>query len=364
MTDQSKPRAIVYCESQFGMMDGKTANGLIRFSEKYDIIGVIDSTKADRDSGEILDGEKNDIPIYKNLDEALTAIRFKPEFLIYGMAPPEGMFSDQERRMMLSAMQRGMNIVNGLHEFLTEDDEFVRKSRECGTEIIDIRKPKAKKELKLYSGRIMDVKCPKIAVLGTDSAIGKRTSALLLTGALRDQGIHATMVTTGQTGLIQGIKYGVALDAIPEQFISGEMENAVVEAYENENPDLIIIEGQGALSHPAYLSSCFIIRGSRPDAIIVQHAPKRRMLGDFPTIPMPDIESEIKLIESFSGSPVIGITINHENTANGEIESTIESYEKKFGIPATDVLKYDCSKMIQKIFSIFPRLSGNHDRTP
>ena len=99
----------------------------------------------------------------------------------------------------------------------------------------------------------------------------------------------------------------MALDAIPEQFISGEMEAAVVEAYETENPDILIFEGQGSLSHPAYLSSFFIIRGGRPDAVILQHAPQRKMLGDYPNLPMPTIQSEILLIESFSGAKVIGI---------------------------------------------------------
>ena len=102
--------------------------------------------------------------------------------------------------------------------------------------------------------------CPRIAVLGTDGAIGKRTTATILTRALNERGIKAVMVGTGQTGLIQGARYGVALDAIPCQFCSGEMEAAVVEAFEAEHPDVIVIEGQGALSHPAYLSSTFILQ--------------------------------------------------------------------------------------------------------
>ena len=106
--------------------------------------------------------------------------------------------------------------------------------------------------------------CPRIAVLGTDGAIGKRTTATILTEALNDRGIKAVLVGTGQTGLIQGARYGVALDAIPCQFCSGEMESAVVEAFEGEHPDVIVVEGQGALSHPAYLTSSFILRGASP----------------------------------------------------------------------------------------------------
>ena len=251
-------------------------------------------------------------------------------------------------------MEKGMDIINGLHEYLTDDESFVRKAHACGVRLFDIRKPKKKKDLNLFSGRIFDVKCPKIAVLGTDSAIGKRTTATILTRALNNAGLKAVMVATGQTGLIQGARHGAALDAIPEQFISGEMEAAVVEAYEVEKPDVIIVEGQGALSHPAYLSSCFIIRGSRPEAIILQHAPSRKMLGDYPKLPMPTIESEISLVESFSGSKIIGIAINHENMTDNDVNDVIGHYEDKFSVAATDVLTKGCDKLVAKIFSTFP----------
>jgi uncharacterized NAD-dependent epimerase/dehydratase family protein len=349
--------AVVYCEKKFGTTDGKTANGLVRFSAKYKIAGVIDSTKAGRDAGEVLDGHKNGIPIYKDLTEALETTQSAPKYFIYGIAPPNGMFSEQDRQIMFFAMEKGMNIVNGLHEFLTEDEAFIQKAQACGVKIYDIRKPKDKKALNVFSNRITEVKCPKIAVLGTDSAVGKRTSAIILTKALCDAGLKTTMVATGQTGLIQGFRYGVVLDAIPEQFISGEMENAVIEAYEHEKSDLIIIEGQGSLSHPAFLSSCFIIRGSQPDAIIIQHSPKRKTLDDYPTILMPTLESEIKLLEVFSGSKVIGITINHTNMTDKEIDLTIKSYEERFRIPASDLLKYDCEKLVRKIVSTFPELT-------
>jgi uncharacterized NAD-dependent epimerase/dehydratase family protein len=169
------------------------------------------------------------------------------------------------------------------------------------------------------------------------------------------------MVATGQTGLIQGAKYGVALDSIPEQFISGEMEAAIVEAYRNEKPDLIIIEGQGALSHPAYLSSCFIIRGSRPDAIILQHAPGRAMLGDYPQLPMPTVGSEIDLLQAFSASKVIAIAINHEQMTDHDVDATAELYEKRHGIAATDVLANGPEKLAQAIVSAFPGLQRKID---
>ena len=113
----------------------------------------------------------------------------------------------------------------------------------------------------LFSGNIHNVTCPRIAILGTDCAIGKRTTASVLVRALLDRGVKAAMVTTGQTGLIQGSRHGVALDAVPSQFCCGELEATIVEAFETDDPDIIIIEGQGALSHPAFCTSAFILMG-------------------------------------------------------------------------------------------------------
>lgn len=356
MTDNRINSAIVYCEKNFGRMDGKTANGLVRFSEKYLIVAVIDSDKAGQDAGEILDGKKNNIPVYRDLSQALEQEPCAPRYFILGMAPLHGRLSEQERLVVFHAMEAGMHIVNGLHEFLNDDESFVHKARACDVKIFDIRRPKAKQDLRLFSGKIFDVRCVKIAVLGTDSAIGKRTTATILNQSLRTAGLKSIMVATGQTGLMQGARYGIALDALPEQFISGEMEAAVVDAYEGEKPDVIIIEGQGALSHPAYLSSCFIIRGGRPDGIILQHAPHRKMLGDYPNLPMPSVQSEIHLIETFSGSKVIGVTINHENMTHDELDAVIDRYERELGVPVTDALAKGPQKLVSMMVSAFPGL--------
>ena len=352
-----KEKAIVYCENQFGKMDGKITNGLVRHSEKYEIVGVIDSTKADMDAGQYLDGIKNGIPIFHDLDDAVNRLTYVPEYFIYGVAPLEAFLKKDQREIVFKAIEKGMNIVNGLHEFFTEDEEFMQKVEEYGVKIYDVRKPPAKKDLHLFSGRILKVKIPIVAILGTDSAVGKRTTSIILVDELRKEGLNVAFVATGQTGLIQGAKYGVAIDAVVEEFMTGEIENAVMEAHDIEHPDIIIVEGQGALSHPAYLSSCGIIRGARPTAIIVQHPPKRKNIGDFPYMPMPTLESEIELLEIFSRTKVIAITLNHEDMTDEEIKETITEYEERYQLPTTDALKYGCEKLVKRLFEVFPELS-------
>lgn len=348
--------AIVYCEANFGAADGKTANGLIRHSEKYEIISVIDSHLAGLDTGEVLDGVPNGIPICASLKDAIELAGAVPDYFIFGVAPASGMLSPTERRVVLEAIGRGMNVVNGLHEFLNDDPEFATAAAAHNVKIADVRRPRDKKNLRMFTGHISTVTCPRIAVLGTDGAIGKRTTAAILTHALNARGIKAVLVGTGQTSLIQGARYGVALDAIPAQFCSGEMEATVVEAFEGEHPDIILIEGQGALSHPAYLSSTYVLRGSRPDAVILQHAPARRWLGDFPDVAMPTPESEINLIETFADTKVIGLTINHEHMTDAEVSAAITLYELELGIPATDALTRSPDALVDMVVRAFPHL--------
>lgn len=348
--------AIVYCEANFGAIDGKTANGLVRHSEKYEILSVIDSEKAGLDAGVVLGDGPNSIPICRDLGDALAHAGGVPDTLIFGMAPASGMLSNHERNLLLEAMRLGMNLVSGLHEFLSDDPEFRALSAARNVEILDVRKPRSKKDLRMFSGRIAEVTCPRIAVLGTDCAIGKRTTATILTRALNESGVKAVMVGTGQTGLIQGARYGLALDAVPSQFCAGEMEAAVIEAFEGENPDVIVIEGQGALSHPAFSTSSFILRGSCPDGVVLQHAPGRAHRCDFPEMAMPTPASEIHLIQTFADTRVIGLTINHEKMSDVEVTAAIEGYEDELGIPTTDALQRSPERLVEMVLRAFPVL--------
>ena len=348
--------AVVYCEANFGAIDGKTANGLVRYSEKYQILSVIDSEKAGLDAGVVLDQEPNGIPIFRDLIDALAHTVDIPDYFIFGMAPSSGRLSVHERGILLEAMGHGMNIVNGLHEFLNDDAEFAAASELMDVKIIDVRKPSAKRDLHTFSGRINEVTCPRIAVLGTDCAIGKRTTATILTRILNNCGLKTVMIGTGQTGLIQGARYGIALDAVPSQFCAGELEAIIVTAFDNEDPDVIIIEGQGALSHPAYSTSSFILRGSCPTGVLLQHAPGRTSRCDFAQMAMPTPAAEINLIQTFADTKVIGLTINHENMSDTEVNAAISRYESELNIPVTDALLRSPHRLAKMVLAAFPEL--------
>jgi len=361
-----RPAAVIYCEGNFGQIDGKTANGLVRSSERYRIVAVIDSTCAGDDAGVVLGGEPIGIPVVASLDEAFTMAGRTPggmvsapdklEVLLFGLAPLSGLMSEPDRQVVLDAIVSGLDIVSGLHEFLNDDAEMSAAATLSGTSLMDVRRPRPTKDLRMFDGSIDEVDCVRIAVLGTDGAIGKRTTSTILTAALNEAGIHTVMIGTGQTGMMQGAAYAVALDAIPAQFGVGELEGAVVAAWEAEHPAVIIVEGQGALSHPAYLSSTVVLRASRPQAVIMQHAPARRVLSDYPDMPMPAVETEVALIETFGNTKVIGVTINHEDMTMAEVDAAAFLMEALLGVPAVDALWHQPEALVSMVTGAFPAL--------
>jgi uncharacterized NAD-dependent epimerase/dehydratase family protein len=351
-----KKTALIYCENQFGLVDGKTAAALVRHSEIYTIVGVIDSSLTGKDAGEELGEEKSGIPIFASLDDALGKLAYIPDFYIYGKAPLETYIANNERLVILEAMEKGMDIISGLHQFFSEDPEFAQVAALNGIRIKDIRKPPLLKNLHLFTGQISEVNVPVIAVLGTDCACGKMTTAVELNKTLNNLGIKSVLVATGQTSLMQGARYGVSTDALISQFVVGEVENSVVQAFRNENPDIILVEGQSAISHPAFMSSLGILKGSMPDGIILQHPPARKFRCDFPRLAMPSAESEIKLIETIAKTKVVAITLSHEDMDDHGILKVIEDYEKRLQLPTTDVLNYGCQKLVQALSKNFPKL--------
>jgi len=348
-------RAVILCDGYFGQNTGKTANGLVRYSKRYEIVGVIDHTKAGRDAGEVLDGKANGIPIVASLKEA--TVRLAPQTLIVGVATFGGYIPQEYRPILREAIEGGLSIVAGLHEYLSEDPEFATLAEAHGVRLFDVRKPKPIRESKQFSDLSRKLPCLRIPVLGTDGAIGKRTTALLLTDALNEKGISATFVATGQTGLMQGSAYGVPLDSIKGDFMVGELESEIVRAYEETKPKVVIVEGQGSISHPAYVCGTrAIINASMPSGMFMMHAPARATRSfrrDVVAWPMPTVGDEIEWLEFFAriegNGKVLGIGINHENMTRDEVEETVQLYEMKYRLPTADPLWHGCGKFVDRI---------------
>jgi uncharacterized NAD-dependent epimerase/dehydratase family protein len=170
--------AIIYCEGAFGTPTGKTANGLVRHTARYEIVGVVDRVQAGRDAGEVLDGQARGIRIFSSVAEAIEIVPKRPQYFVIGLAPDGGKLPQDAREAVKQAIQAGMNVDSGLHEFLSEDAEFAALAEKHGVAIRDVRRTPPRSQLHFFTGKIEEVKALKLAVLGTDSAIGKRTTAV------------------------------------------------------------------------------------------------------------------------------------------------------------------------------------------
>lgn len=342
--------ALVYCQGAFNTPNGKTAHGLVRFTERYEVLGVIDSSYAGQDAGTVLDGKANNITIYKDIDAAITALNATdsvPVSLVIGLAPDGGRLPEAARATIATAIQQGWNIDSGLHDFLTHDKRLVALAKKHKVHIRDVRKTPDRDTLHFFSGEIEKVNCLKLAVLGTDSAIGKRTTAWLLVHAFRESGKKAEMIGTGQTAWMQGAKYSMVMDSCINDFVSGEIEHAVVSAYKNEQPDVIIIEGQGSLMNPAYPGGFEILAAGRPDYVILQHAPTREEYDGFPGYRLHTLQEQINAIEVISGKKVIAITMNHEGMTVDQIKPACQDITRDTGLPCFDVLAHGAQDLIK-----------------
>ena len=223
----------------------------------------------------------------------------------------------------------------------------MRLAEKHRVKIRDIRKPPSRDVLHFFSGKIEEVDCLKIAVLGTDSAIGKRTTAWIILDALRAAGYSGELIGTGQTAWMQGVTHGIILDSLINDFVSGEIEHAVWTAWKESRPGVLIIEGQGSLMNPAYPGGFEILAAGRPDVVILQHAPARKEYDGFPGYPMHPLKKQIEAIELLSGKPVIAVTINHEEMEKQSIPGACEEITKETGLPALDVLLEDTTKLVE-----------------
>ncbi len=340
--DLPEGSAIVFCQGAFGTPNGKTAHGLVRRTKRYRILSVIDSSKASKDSGEVLNGKANDIPLYPSLQVALDAAKKagqKPTHFVIGIAPDGGRLGREHRDTIKNAIRAGLNIDSGLHDFLSEDPEFQQLAVKNGVRIRDVRKTPPRNELHFFNGKIEEVTSLKVAVLGTDSAVGKRTTAWILVDALQQKGYTAELVGTGQTAWMQGAGYTLMLDSIINDFVSGEIEHAVWSAWKDKHPDVIVIEGQGSLLNPAYPGGFEILAAGRPDVILLQHAPARKEYDGFPGYPIHPLDVQIQAVELISGKAVVAVTINHEDIPLSKIQDVCSSIRRQTGLPTIDVLK-------------------------
>ncbi len=352
MSFEPDGNAIVYCQGHFNTPTGKTAHGLVRFTRRYRVLSVVDRRWEGHDAGEVLDGKPNGIPLVASLEEALERARqgdLAPSHFVVGLAPDGGRLPLSARADVRKAVEARLHVDSGLHDFLSQDPQISSAARMAGVRIRDVRKPPPLKQLHFFSSKIEEVDCLKVALLGTDSAVGKRTTAWLLVQGLEAAGCPAQLVGTGQTAWMQGARYSIILDSLINDFVSGEIEHAVWSCWKETRPEVIVLEGQGSLVNPAYPGGFELLAAGRPDLVVLQHAPARQEYDGFPGYPLHPLEHQIRAIETVSGKPVAAVTINHENLSDEEIPGACARVTEETGLPAFDVLRDGADGLVRVV---------------
>lgn len=335
--------AVVLAEGCLATKKGKTAHGLIRHSMRDEIRAVIDSDHAGEDAGQVAGGEPVEIPVVADLEEAVRAA--DPETLYVGAAPVGGELPPSFVQTIEGALRRGMSVYSGMHRFLGDEERFAELAEEHGAEIHDVRRPP--EAPRVADGRVYDLDLPRVLVTGTDCAVGKRTTATLLVEEARDRGLDAALVATGQTGIMIGADVGVVVDRLPSDFCAGEVERMLTEVADR---DLAIVEGQGAILHPAYSApSLGILHGAAPHVALMAHDPMRksRLMFDHPAYEVASLSEEIALVERLGSVPVAGIAVNGGSL--DDVRAAEARIARRTGRPAVDPVAHDPGPLLDVV---------------
>lgn len=325
--------AIVITEGTYRIGNAKVAHGLVRGSDRFKVAAIVDSTCAGEDAGELLDGQHRDIPITATIDAAIARCPSPPRYCVIGLATHGGRLTPVVRDLARIALTHGLSVVNGLHDLVSADPELVAIARETHAELIDLRRPPSTRDLHFWTGAIKHVKAPRVAVLGTDCAVGKRTTARLVVESLNHARIRAEMIYTGQTGWMQGGRYGFILDSVPNDYVSGEMEHAIMRCEEERHPDVMIIEGQSSLRNPSGPCGAELLLSGGAHAVILQHAPERTFFDGFEHdgYRVPPVEEEVRLI-SLYGARTLAISLQGHDPSPAQRHYR-DALEDALGIP-------------------------------
>ncbi len=335
----------------------KTTHGLIRGPSRYRILAVVDPDLAGSDAGAVLNEHPRGIPIYSSLRRVIADTGEIPDVCVVGVATVGGVLPGPIRQDLLQAADLGLTLVNGLHQLLADDTEIAPRVQRAGGTIVDIRRPKPTRDLRFWTGEVLGIPTPRLAVLGTDCAVGKRTTAALLRQALLDQGLRAEMIYTGQTGWLQGIPHGFIFDATPNDFVCGELEGAILACHSDLDPQVLLLEGQSGLRNPSGPCGSELILAAGSCGVILQHAPGRRFYEDLEDLgcEIPPITEEIEMIRLL-GAQVWALTLHTENLEENTRAATRDHLHRELGIPVVLPLTDGVAPVVDEILRRIPQL--------
>ncbi len=340
-------RIIILTEANTNPRSAKTAASVIRYQAK-DVVGLLDSTQAGKTSQELLQ-VGGELPVVGSLEDAPAA-----NTLLIGIAPSGGKIPSAWKPLLIEAISRKMNIVSGLHDFLSEDPELVAAAKSAGVELFDVRK---NSERDVSQRQDIRPDCLRIQTVGNDCSVGKMVVAIEVTRGLKDKGVDAKFVATGQTGImIEGD--GCPVDCVVADFVNGAVEKLVLA---NQHHDVIVIEGQGSLAHPRYSSvTAGLLHGAIPHGLILCYECGRDVVGGMPHIAIPPLSQVKAVFEAMANlmhpCTVIGIAMNSRQLNDEQAADERERIRDEFGLPVCDVIRHGSAELVEAVMQARQRL--------
>ena len=336
-------RLLLLTDGRLGVFSAKTAVSILRYRPR-EVVAILDRKHAGRDPAAVV-GVGAGIPIVASVEDALP---YGPRSLLIGIAPPGGGLPDDWRRFIRTAIERGLDILSGLHVMIGDDPEFGPLARARGVAIADVRRPPDGIPLGANLARKLPVK--RILTVGSDCNCGKMVAAIEVSADLERRGRRARFIATGQTGILLS-GYGIAIDRVISDFVPGAVEKMLLE---NQHHEVVFIEGQGSLYHPSYSGVTLgLMHGSAPHALILCHQARRRTIRHHDEVPIPPLPEIIDLHERVMApifpSEVVGIALNCVDLPDEKAREAVERAATETGLPATDVIRFGAAPLADAV---------------
>ena len=322
----------------------KTATGVMRYGD-YEVVAVLDRDRAGRRVTD-LRPDLPDAPVVSGMEEVGDV-----DALLIGISPIGGGFDESWRPDVREALERGADVISGLHYFLAHDEEFAELAGQYGGDIWDVRRPPS--DLSVAEGRADEVDAEVVLTVGTDCSTGKMTTTLELVEAARERGIDAGFVPTGQTGImIAG--WGTPVDRVVSDFTAGAVEEMILER--GDDHDVLFVEGQGSIVHPAYSAvTCGILHGAMPDGLVMTHVEGREAIHGYEDTPIPPVETYVDLYEGLAApvheTEVVAGALNTAHLDDVDARAAVDDYAAAVDAPAADPIRFGTDEILDAVLN-------------
>ncbi len=352
--DPTAERMAILADGSFGVLESKLAAALLRYRAEH--VGcVIDADNAGRDASDVV-GVGRGVPVVADLQAAMA---YTPTLLTLGIAPPGGGLPAGWRAIITQALSSGLHIMSGLHQFLADDEEFNALANASGCGIWDVRRPPD--NLPIGTRRALEVSARRVLTVGSDCRTGKMVTSLQLLEGARARGWDAAFCATGQIGMMIAGS-GIAVDAVVSDFIAGATE----ERARATDAEWLFVEGQGALTHPAYSGVTLgLLHGCIPDAMILCHQPTRTRIAR-QTLEIPSLQRVVSINEEAASwmrpAPVVGVALNTFDLSDDDARAAVRAAEAATGLPTTDTVRFGVEPLLDALSDALPNTQSEAPR--